>query len=84
MIRQEKEITELYNFKHFNDDYEKGVDYDETLLENMVSKHLYDNENNLTFMQILSKHLVLLSEEVLYIRNLKNFFVDKYYNDYNS
>lgn len=84
MIRQEKEILELYKFKHFNDDYEKGVDYDDTLLENMVSSHLYDNENNLGFMKMLSKHLVLLSEQVLYVRNLKNFFVDKYYNDYNS
>ena len=82
MIRKEKEINELYNFKHIHDNYIKGYDYEETLLQNSVSKHLYDNPNNSKFLYYLNKQVILMFEQVLLIRNLKNFFVDKYYNDH--
>ena len=75
MIRKEKEISELYNFKHIHDNYKKGYDYENTLLENSLSKHLYDNTNNATFLKYLNKHVVLMFEQILLIRNLKNFFV---------
>jgi hypothetical protein len=82
MIRKEKEISELYDFKHIHDNYKKGYDYEDTLLENSVSKHLYDNSNNAMFLKHLNKHIVLMFEQVLLLRNMKNFFVDKYYNDH--
>lgn len=84
MIRKEKEIAELYNFKHIHDNYAKGYEYEDKLLENSVSKHLYDNPNNATFLSHLNKQVVLMFEQVLLIRNLKNFFVDKYYNDHTN
>ena len=84
MIRKEKEIKELYTFKHINDDYNKGYDYEDKLLENTLSKHLYDNDNNSGFLSFLNKQVVLMTEQVLLLRNMKNFFVDKYYNDHSK
>ena len=82
MIRKQKEIAELYDMKHFNDSYIKGYEYEDNLLENSVSKHLYDNEINSGFLYHLNRQVVLMTEQILILRNLKNFFVDKYYNDH--
>lgn len=84
MLREEKEITEIYNLKHRNDKYEKGFDYSEKLLSKSLSPHLYNNPNMVGFLNKLNKMVVLMIDQVLYLRNLKSFFVDKYYNDHTN
>lgn len=82
MLREQKEISEIYNLKHRFDDYEKGFDYSEKLLSKSISPHLYNNPNMAGFLTRLNNMVVLMVEQTLYLRNLKSFFVDKFYNDH--
>lgn len=82
MLRKEKEIPEMYELKHFHDNYSKGYNYEETILKNTLSPHMYDNDNMAGFLNKISKLVYLLYTNFLLVRNLKNFFVDKYYNDH--
>lgn len=82
MLRKEKEIPELYELKHFHDNYKKGYDYQETILKKTLSPHMYDNENMASFLNKINKLIYLLYTNFIIFRNFKNFFVDKYYNDH--
>ena len=82
MLRKEKEISELYELKHFHDNYKKGFNYENEILKRTLSPHMYDNDNMANFLNKINKMVYLLYTNFLLVRNLKNFFVDKYYNDH--
>ena len=85
MLFRDKQIKELYNLKHMNDNLlHKPSDYENTLLRNFLSPVLYNNQTLREYLDSVQKLLVLMVEEVNYVRNFFNTAVDKYYSGYNT
>jgi len=85
MLFKEKQINELYNLKHMNDDLlHKPADYENNVLRNFLSPVLYNNQTMKEYLDGIQKLLVLMIEEVNYVRNFFNTAVDKYYSGYNT
>lgn len=81
MLYNEKEIKELYDLKHRNDNlpYE-GFDYENQLMNKSLSNYMFLNENMREYITYINKFLVLMYDRVHTVRNFKNYLVDKYYN----
>ena len=85
MLFKEKQIKELYNLKHMNDNLKnKPADYQNDFLRNFLSPVLYNNQTMKEYLDNIQKLLVLMVEEANYIRNFFNTAVDKYYDGYNT
>lgn len=85
MLYKDKQINELYNLKHFNDNkLHKPADYENELLRNFLSPVLYNNSTMKEYLNKIQKFLVLMFEQVNYVRNFFNTAVDKHYGGYNT
>jgi hypothetical protein len=85
MLYREKQIKELYNLKHMADDkLHQGADYENELLRNFLSPVLYNNQNLVGYLDRIQNLLVLMIEEVNYVRNFYHTAVDKHYGGYNT
>jgi len=85
MIFKDKQIKELYNLKHINDDNKEGLEsYENNILRNFLSPVLYNNNNMKDYLNLIQKFVVLMIEEVNYVRNFYNTAVDKHYSGYKS
>lgn len=85
MLFRDKQINELYNLKHINDKLiHTPADYENNLLRNFLSPVLYNNQNMKNYLDKIQKLLVLMVEEVNYVRNFFNTAVDKHYGGYNT
>ena len=62
----------------------KPSDYENNLLRNFLSPVLYNNQTLREYLDNVQKLLVLMVEEVNYVRNFFNTAVDKYYSGYNT
>jgi len=79
---EDKEIKELYDLKHRNDNYPKGYNYFDKVLKNSITPFLYNNPNVSGFLSYLEPMVAHLFDRVNLIRNWKNWYVDKYKNDH--
>ena len=85
MLYRDKQIKELYNLKHMNDDkLHQSADYENNLLRNFLSPVLYNNQNMRDYLDKIQELLVLMVEEVNYARNFYHTAVDKHYGGYNT
>lgn len=85
MLYKDKQISELYDLKHINDKKLHGpADYKNNLLRNFLSPVLYNNSVMKGYLEKIQKLLVLMIEEVNYVRNFFNASVDKHYDEYNT
>lgn len=83
MLYRDKEITELWDLKHRNDNFShKGFDYNEKLLTKSLSNFMFHNENMSEFITIIKNSLVLYFDSFNIVRNFKNYLVDKYYDQH--
>lgn len=83
MLYDEKQITELYNLKHMNDDKIHQPNYN-NFLRNFLSPVLYNNSNMRSYLDLLEKMVLLMIDEMNYVRNFYHTSVDKHYNEYNN
>lgn len=79
---EDKEIKELYDLKHRNDNYPKGYNYFNTVLKNSITPFLYNNSNVASFLNYLEPIIAHMFDSVNIVRNWKNWYVDKYKNDH--
>lgn len=82
IIEELNEIPEMYALRHKHDTDlpEMGYDYSENLLKKTLSPVLYNNDNNIEFLDKLSYMMVSLIETVLPTRNIFFFSHNKHFN----
>lgn len=82
-IEKNTEISELYNFRRFHDKSTKSsADYENELLNNMLSRNMFKNNITNEFLNQLQKNIIWMLESTLVVRNFWNYTVNKYYNKY--
>lgn len=81
MLYREKNIPELHDLKHRNDNQEnEPIDIENNILKKSLSPHIYNNNNMNNFLNKLEKLSYLLVDQMYIMKNFKNYMVDKYYN----
>lgn len=83
MLHEEKEIPELYYMKHRHDDDKDWVDYENNMLDNMLSPYIYENDMMNGFLKRLQPLTAKLFDQVNIMKNFKNYVVDKYHYKHN-
>lgn len=85
MIEKESQIRELYELKHRNDvELHTHYDYERNLITKMFSKYIYMNNNMYSMLDYYRKLWIWMIESTLPIRNLFNYTVNKYYNNFSN
>lgn len=85
MIERESQIKELYDLRHRKDEeLHTHFDWENNMIEKMVSSHMYNNPILSDFLNRYQKLLVWMYESNVVIRNLYNYTVSRYYNRYNN
>jgi hypothetical protein len=82
MIEKELQIKELYEFRHFHDDFgnNKPLDYENKLLPLIMTDSMFKNNKTRIFLEKLQKLFIWNLESILVLRNFWNYTVGKYYN----
>ena len=83
MLHEEREIPELYYLKHRYDDDTEWTDYENNLLEKMLSPYIYENAMMGVFLTKLQPLIAKLFDQMNIMKNFKNFIVDKYHYKHN-
>ena len=85
MIERESQIKELYDLKHRKDEeLHTHFDWENNMVEKMVSKQLFNNPQMIDFLSRYQKLLVWMYESNVVVRNFYNYTVPKYWNKYNN
>lgn len=82
LIEKQNEIPEMYALRHKHDTTlpEMGYDYTNNLLRKTLSPVLYNNDNNITFLDKLNDMMVSLIDSILPTRNIFFYSHNKYFN----
>lgn len=82
MIEKESQIKELYEFRHFHDNYGDNIppDYENKLLALNMSDSMFKNNKTRNFLEKLQRLFIWNLESTLVLRNFWNYTVGKYYN----
>ena len=84
MLEKNKNITELWNLKHFKDNKTiKDIDYSNKLVTKIFSSYIFKNNTNSEFLYSIENLLITMLESNLIIRNWFNYTKNKYDNNYN-
>jgi len=86
MLEKQVQIKELYDLKHRNDKLLNiGYDFENNAIKKSMSNRMLDNPVLNDFLtNYIQKYIVTMSDSVLFIRNMFNPFVNKYYNKHNN
>lgn len=84
MLYQEKDLPELHQLKHRNDDQFNYVDYEKNILNKSLSPYLYNNVMMAKFLDLLQKPLAQLFDRFNIVKNYRNYIVDKYYHKHTN
>lgn len=79
---EDKEIKEIYDLKHRNDDYPKGFNYFDNILKKSLSPFIFLNDNMNGFLLKLQPLVSHMFDQMGVVRNWKSWYVDKYKNDH--
>lgn len=82
IIEETSQIPEMYVLRHKHDTTlpEMGFNYSENLLNKTLSPVLYNNTNNIEFLDKLSEMMVAMIDSVLPTRNIFFYSHNKYFN----
>lgn len=78
-------LSESYMIDHYHDSRPESIepyDYSYDLLRKCTSRKMWFNPKFSEFLQKLNEIIVYQVDSIAYIRNQRNYTVDKYYNDY--
>lgn len=82
-LYKDKEIPEIWDLKHRNDNFSyNAFDYESNLMNKSLSSFMFNNQNMSDFIGNITPMMVLFFDQVNIIRNFKNYLVDKYYNQH--
>lgn len=83
MLIREKDIKEIYDLKHRNDNLKyKPYDYENNLFKRSLSPFIFQNLNMENFLLKIQTLVSKFFDSSNIIRNWKNYLVDKYYSDH--
>lgn len=82
LIEENSEIPEMFilRHKHDSDMPDSGYDYSKNLLPRTISPILYNNDDNVEFLDKLNDMTVSMIEHVLPTRNMFFYSHNKYFN----
>jgi hypothetical protein len=79
MLHEEREIPELYFLKHRHDDDKDWADYENNMLDNMISPYAYQNDLMFAFLKRLQPLTAKMFDQMNVMKNFRNYIVDKYH-----
>lgn len=79
MLQEKTQLPDLYYLKHRHDDDVEFVSYEDNILTNSLSTHVYKNDRMNNFLSTLQKMVALMFDQTNIIKNWKNYMVDKWY-----
>jgi hypothetical protein len=79
MLHEEKEIPEIYYMKHRHDDDKEWTDYENSMLDKMISPYIYENEMMSNFLKRLQPLVGKMFDQINVMANYRNYIVDKYH-----
>jgi hypothetical protein len=79
MLHEEKEIPEIYYMKHRHDDDKEWTDYENSMLDKMISPYIYENEMMRNFLKRLQPLVGKMFDQINVMANYRNYIVDKYH-----
>jgi hypothetical protein len=79
MLYKDRQLPELYDLKHFHDDDEDFINYEEVILDKSLSPRIYSNDIMAGYLDRVKKMVALMFDQVNIIKNYKNYIVDKDY-----
>jgi len=79
---ENNEIPEMYMLRHKHDTVlpEQGYNYTDNLLNKTLSPVIYNNDNNVLFLDKLNNMMVSMIDTVLPVRNIFFYSHNKYFN----
>lgn len=85
MLRRKKHIPELWELEHRNDSYhQKPVDIENNFLKKTLPPFIFENPTMNKFLLRLEKLSYIMFNQIVIMRNFKNFMVDKWYDKHQS
>jgi hypothetical protein len=84
MLIEDKELPELYYMKHRHDDNKDFIDYENSILDKMLSPYIYENDMMNSFLKRLQPLVAALFDQMNIAKNFRNIMVDKYYYKHNK
>jgi hypothetical protein len=84
MLIEDKELPELYYMKHRHDDNKDFIDYENSILDKMLSPYIYENDMMNSFLKRLQPLVAGLFDQMNIAKNFRNIMVDKYYYKHNK
>ena len=83
MLHEEREIPEIYYMKHRHDDDKEWTDYENAMLDKMLSPYIYENDMMNAFLKRLQPLTAKLFDQMNVMKNWRNYIVDKYHYKHN-
>jgi hypothetical protein len=83
MLHEEREISEVYYMKHRHDDDKEWIDYENNMLDKMLSPYIYENDMMNGFLKRLQPLTGKLFDQMNIVKNFRNYIVDKYHYKHN-
>jgi hypothetical protein len=84
MLYEYKQIPELNDLKHRNDDNKDYVPYQDRILTSTTSPYMYNNDLMNGFLLSLQRLVSLLFDQHNVVKNFRNYLVDKDYYQHNK
>lgn len=82
-LYRDSQLKELYTLKHRHDKNENDAyDIENNILKRTVSNFLFTNDTMNEFLLKMQGIYALWFDQMNILRNLKNWTVDKYYNNH--
>jgi hypothetical protein len=79
MLHEERELPELYYMKHRHDSDTDWTDYENSMLDRMLSPYIYENDMMNKFLKRLQPLTAKLFDQMNVMKNWRNYIVDKYH-----
>lgn len=79
MLYKDRQIPELYDLKHFHDNDNDFINYEEVILDKSLSPRIYQNDMMVGYLDRIKKMVALMFDQINIIKNYKNYIVDKDY-----
>jgi len=79
MLYERKDLPELHHIKHLHDDDKGFVKYDEVILDNTLSPHMFQNDLMNNWLKRMQPLVALMFDQMNVMKNFKNYMVDKYH-----
>ena len=70
--------------KHRHDDNKDFIDYENSILDKMLSPYMYENDMMNSFLKRLQPLVAGLFDQMNIAKNFRNIMVDKYYYKHNK